>query len=169
MDKKYGQREDLSNLKPFLPTLAGSTARGISIFISFPLEHHMTLMMSKAKREYSLFSKKSYRGFSSTFIRDILYSGYFWFVSQNLQNFLKSSNLIENQLALPILGGISGAFVSSVLTFPLDLVKVLKVSFDGNYRNMSNLKVFQNVVKQEGLSSLYPSKNKTLISFRFDF
>lgn len=86
----------------------------------------------------------------------------------------KDSRLLTKESLAPLFAGISGGSVSTVLLFPLDIIKVrLQVNeesrslreggFSNNKRRLGSLQVFRGIVKHEGMIGLYQGLTPALV------
>lgn len=77
-------------------------------------------------------------GLSSLMIREYLFSLTFWPVLENTKYLMKTHLGVENQVALYAGGSIAACLVSGTISYPADMIKTLRISFEKEYGSLSS-------------------------------
>lgn len=96
-------------------------------------------------------------GYYYTIIRDYVQVGTLWSSYELFKEFFK-----ENYLYDPVLSAAAASFtaggLSAVVSYPLDLVRTLKITFESEYRNKTGFQILKRVLRESGFRGFYEGK-----------
>jgi len=149
-----------------VPLLSALAARTITTCVAFPFEYMKTLQQSSVgvsvKKGFKSATKIN-SGFGSLLQRDLVFSGLYWVLVENIrsrvktylqsheESFLDKTNLLVSNI---IAGGVSGAIASTV-TLPLDVVKTRKQLYPKEYAKRHTFGVLRDIYYKEGYEALF--------------
>jgi solute carrier family 25 protein 39/40 len=145
--------------------MSALAARTITTCVAFPFEYWRTLQQStvggSAKAGFRL-GMKINSGFFSLLQRDLLFSGLYWILVENIRREVKSWNQVNEEgyldkrtllLSNIVAGGTSGA-ICAIVTLPLDVVKTRRQLHPKEYKNKSTWNILKGIYYKEGPQSL---------------
>lgn len=147
---------------------ASFVARTLSIILSFPFEYRATILTGQAKRTTKIDKKKNSKittGLSSIMIREYLFSMTFWPIMENSKIIFREHLGVENEVALYFGGSIVACLVSGTLTYPPEMIKTLRISFEKEYGALSSSQIVRNVYNEGGFKAILDGKIKFLNCF----
>jgi len=161
--RKYWKQTTSHNIG--LPLLTALTARTITTCIAFPFEYWKTLQQSSvglSQKSGVKLGTKINAGFGTLLGRDLLFSGLYWVLVENIRRQVKvwsqqneegyqdkGSLLLSNVIA----GSLAGAISASV-TLPLDVVKTRRQLNPRDYKKKSTIRVLKDIYYNEGKDAL---------------
>jgi hypothetical protein len=129
--------------------------------ICYPLEYRSTVLQTQkgvARRIDKTKNNKFGTGYSYTIIRDYVQVSILWSTFELFKEYFK-----ENYIHDPVLSSAAASFnagaLSAVVSYPLDLVRTLKISYENEYRKTSGWQIVKNVYKESGARGFYEGKN----------
>ena len=116
--------------------IASLVARGTSILVSFPLEYRATAQMASQAGK-NLGNGSSLTGFGQMAAKNMLTTAVFFQVYERMLEVVKalpmlhfSNNQSYNDVAISTLAGGLAGMVCGAVTYPFELIRVMKISFE---------------------------------------
>jgi Mitochondrial carrier protein len=97
-------------------------------------------------------------GLGSLIVREYLFSLTFWPVMENTKLFLRDHAGVQNPVVLDCVGGMVGCLISSTISYPADMMKTLRISFEKKYADTSTVNMFKMVYKEGGSKAFLDGK-----------
>ncbi|XP_077285157.1 solute carrier family 25 protein Shawn-like [Arctopsyche grandis] len=159
----------------WIPLLSGAAARTASVSIFSPLELIRTKMQSR-KMTFSemkdsiadLLKTRGatglWRGFGSTLMRDVPFSGIYWMNYETIKRFYGNIDPNENTLIFTFSAGAVSGSIASLVTLPFDVIKTHQqielgekeiYSVSSNKKAKGMIGMFINIYKTQGFSGLF--------------
>jgi len=148
-----------------IPLMSALAARTITTCVAFPFEYWRTLNQSaigtSGKTRFRL-SMKMNSGFFSLLQRDLIFSGLYWILVENIRREVKNWNQQNDEgyldkkillLSNIIAGSVSGA-ISATVTLPLDVVKTRRQLYPKEYKNRTTSGILRDIYYKEGPGAL---------------
>lgn len=177
---------------PFIPLLAGSSARIISSFATAPLELIRTRQASISQEkatsileEFRFLTRNGgltscYKGLGPLLLRDAPFAAiYFLCLEQFRENMFDKSLLgqwsrghyLDQGMQIPprldvmqtFISGASAALVATVLTGPFDVVKTMKQVSNHSGSNENTLSCIKQIFRDEGVKGLWRGNMSRMI------
>ena len=166
--KEVGREKVSARYHPFVPSLAGITARCLNISVFSPIE----LVRTKAQSEHMLDYRKLksairghiatngvrslWYGAKSQLLRDLPFTVVYWFLQDAVK--VKLAEAGYNTIPSNFGGAIAGGAVATVISHPFDLTKTQLQSSVGTGSEIGNKGLFQHILKikrTQGFRGLY--------------
>ena len=87
-------------------------------------------------------------------IREYLFSMTFWPVMENTKYLMKKHLGIQHEVALYGGGCIAACLISGTLSYPAEMIKTLRISFEKEYANLSSTQIVRNVYNEGGIKAI---------------
>lgn len=164
------EKSFMGNLKKtFGPSVVSSLiARTIAMTLCYPMEYRSTVLQGQfgiAKSIDKAKHSKMGTGYYYTIMRDYVQVGTLWSSYELFKEFFK-----ENWLHDPILSAAGASFfggaLSAIVSYPLDLVRTLKITFENEYRAKTGVQILKEVVRESGFRGFYEGIVRFLSFFR---
>lgn len=138
------------NLAVFYTTLI---ARPISVIFSFPFEYRATILYGKSNFQTKVKMKKGMSSMSSFWSiagRDILFSAFFWPTAEMTKRILRENTPLQREAVVMPLSSIVACFIAGTVSYPWEFVKIMRVSFELEYKGKNFLHIFRDVYSATG-------------------
>ena len=132
---------------------AAFVARTLSIVGSFPFEYHATVLQGQASRATKInrqVNSNLSTGLGAFVLREYLFTMAFWPVAENTKSLLHSKFGITNHIVLQTTASVAAGLVAATISYPADMIKTLRISYEKDFSKLSNAEIFKNVYKEGG-------------------
>jgi len=138
--------------------VSAAIGKTVSVMVSFPLESFVIQHQSKQGNEIlDLFKgKQRFTGFSSTLQNEIGFSLSYWFVYHNLYEYVSTYifNDSEGDVLTTVTTGLVSGTIASLLTYPLEAVKISRIVSFEKFKENSNLQILLHLSRSNGFAGM---------------
>lgn len=141
---------------------ASALARIFSIMCYFPFEYRATILQGETKFHATVGKNTGRSAFSSLYSiagRDIIFTAMFWPIVERSKKFLKENTPLKREGVIMPLSSIIACILAGSATYPWDLVKTMRVSFELEYKGKGFVEIFKDMHKNSGVSGMLSGKN----------
>lgn len=124
---------------------------------SFPFEYKATILYGQSEFKTKVNITKGMSSFSSFYsiaARDLVFTAVFWPVVERSKVFLREYTPFKRESVVMPLSSIIGCLVSGTLTYPMEFVKTMRVTYELEYKHKNFLTIFKDVYSTSGCTGL---------------
>ena len=132
-------------------------AKSICVFVSFPLEYKATVLFGQktfTTQVNKAVNKSFFTGFIPLYLNNVSLSVLFWPVCESTKLFLKTRVGVQKEGYLAPTSAFLSCLICGVLTYPFELLKTLKISYEDRYGGKSGLRILKDLYRAGGIESL---------------
>lgn len=136
---------------------ASIVSRMFSVLCYFPFEYKATVLYGKAEFKTKVKAQKGTSAFSSLggiAGRDLVFTAMFWPVVERAKIFLRESTPLQSEAVVMPLSSIIACLVSGTVSYPWQLVKTMRVTFELEYKGKSSMIIIKDIYARAGASGL---------------
>lgn len=153
-----------------LPILGCVSAKAITIYITYPLQNILVRVQGSKSKKMNLktLNRKSlFKGLTSTFMMETVYTSLFWLPYHNLYNKIKENYFDGGEGKGPAIAtGIISGTIAVCCSHPFDVVRTVKIVDNGKLGDLGNFKLIKTIFEMKGISGVFSGK---ILNNFFDF
>ena len=141
--------------------LASWLARSMVVMITFPLEYKSIALYGQKKFTTKIdksVNKNVFTGLFSMYLNNVLFSVMFWPLAEMAKKYIKNRFNIEKEYYVMPLSALVAGQVCATVTYPFDLIRILKISYEDRYGGKTGLSILKDIYKTGGLKYFFAGK-----------
>lgn len=138
------------------------SAKAVTIFFTYPLQNILVRVQGSKSPQKSLknLNRASlFKGLTSTFMMETVYTSLFWLPYHNLYNIIKDNYFEEGDTKGPaIVTGVISGTLAVCFSHPFDVIRTVKIVDNGKLGNLGNYELIKRVFEDKGMGGVFSGK-----------
>lgn len=140
---------------------ASFVSRLFSVMCYFPFEYRATKLYGEAKFQTKVQKTAGTSAFSSLYSiagRDLIFTAMFWPTVERSKLLLREHTPLQREGIVMPLSSIIACVIAGSATYPWQLVKTMRVSFELEYKDKNFVEIFKDMYKSSGTKGILSGK-----------